>query len=349
MPGAGEPLISASGEYAARLHTTLIRQSKGLWSVNSERVLGDSRAVACQGRCRTGVGGTVHLGVGCPGDAGGLSRGSGSSPGTDSRWVGAWRLRPEVLAGSLLFTHANPASEPDLLSRRRRNGAVPDQPGGGVGRARARGAGAGRRAAPTTIRRVDFQNASDTAGSRSSEWEGRDSERMRSGAGRWILAAFCCGRLVRVLTAPRVDCVVALTSPPLVAALAAVRCRLERRTVGVLGDGHESGRGAGSGVAAAGGRWPGCWSGFRDLPCMRRMRWWFWIATCASACWPRAWRRSGCGWCRRGHWTVMPFSTRKAGRHSGSGMGSQGKYVVMYSGNHSPVHPLDTLLEAASG
>jgi glycosyltransferase involved in cell wall biosynthesis len=27
--------------------------------------------------------------------------------------------------------------------------------------------------------------------------------------------------------------------------------------------------------------------------------------------------------------------------------GLKGKYVVMYSGNHSPVHPLDTLLEAA--
>ena len=27
--------------------------------------------------------------------------------------------------------------------------------------------------------------------------------------------------------------------------------------------------------------------------------------------------------------------------------GLEGKYVVMYSGNHSPCHPLDTLLEAA--
>ena len=27
--------------------------------------------------------------------------------------------------------------------------------------------------------------------------------------------------------------------------------------------------------------------------------------------------------------------------------GLTGKYVVMYSGNHSPCHPLDTLLEAA--
>jgi hypothetical protein len=27
--------------------------------------------------------------------------------------------------------------------------------------------------------------------------------------------------------------------------------------------------------------------------------------------------------------------------------GLEGKFVVMYSGNHSPCHPLDTLLDAA--
>jgi colanic acid biosynthesis glycosyl transferase WcaI len=53
-------------------------------------------------------------------------------------------------------------------------------------------------------------------------------------------------------------------------------------------------------------------------------------------------------------WVVPPWSMGQYAYFDPEGRaafrelhGLKGKYVVMYSGNHSPVHPLDTLLEAA--
>jgi len=53
-------------------------------------------------------------------------------------------------------------------------------------------------------------------------------------------------------------------------------------------------------------------------------------------------------------WVVPPWSMDRYAYFDPAGRavfrerhGLKGKYVVMYSGNHSPVHPLDTLLEAA--
>ena len=54
-----------------------------------------------------------------------------------------------------------------------------------------------------------------------------------------------------------------------------------------------------------------------------------------------------CTWIRRGL-TKMPSTTIPlSGKPSGPTTVLTGKFVVMYSGNHSPCHPLDTVLEAA--
>ena len=136
-------------------------------------------------------------------------------------------------------------------------------------------------------------------------------------------ASFLLRAARRVLWAPRVDCVVALTSPPLVAALAAVRCRLrgERLVYWVMDMNPDE-------ALAAGWLRPGpvAWV-------LERISRFTLHAADAVVVLDRYMRERVLAkgvvaervrvvppW----YWTVMPSSMRKAGRHSGSYMGSRG-------------------------
>ncbi len=148
------------------------------------------------------------------------------------------------------------------------------------------------------------------------------------------------------LTMPQVDVTVALTSPPLVAALAALRCRLRggRFVYWVMDLNPDE-------ALAAGWLRPGviAWllerisrytllSAARVVVLDRYMR----DRVLAKGipadrvCVIPPWSLDG-----HAYWDAEGRA-RFRQRH-----GLVGKYVVMYSGNHSPVHPLDVLLETA--
>ena len=84
---AGCPVLvsrtSSFRRFAAMPPITSTRQRKERWSRNWSGCLAIPRCWR-EGPCRSRMGGTIHLGVGCRGDARGLSRGSGSSPETGS-------------------------------------------------------------------------------------------------------------------------------------------------------------------------------------------------------------------------------------------------------------------------
>ncbi len=159
-------------------------------------------------------------------------------------------------------------------------------------------------------------------------------------------ASFLLRAARRVLSAPRVDCVVALTSPPLVAALAAVRCRLrgERLVYWVMDMNPDE-------ALAAGWLRPGpvAWV-------LERISRFTLHAADAVVVLDRYMRERvlAKGVVAERVRVVPPWSLDRYAFFNAEGRaafrelhGLQGKYVVMYSGNHSPVHPLDMLLEVA--
>ena len=160
-------------------------------------------------------------------------------------------------------------------------------------------------------------------------------------------ASFLLRASRRVLTAPRVDCVVALTSPPLVAALAAVRCRLrgERLVYWVMDMNPDE-------ALAAGWLRPGPVAWILEQISRFTLH-----AADAVVVLDRYMRERvlAKGVAAERARVVPPWSLDRYAFFDPEGRaafreryGLQGKYVVMYSGNHSPVHPLDTLLEVAA-
>jgi colanic acid biosynthesis glycosyl transferase WcaI len=158
--------------------------------------------------------------------------------------------------------------------------------------------------------------------------------------------SFLLRAALRVLTAPRVDCVVALTSPPLVAALAALRCRLsgERFVYWVMDMNPDE-------ALAAGWLRPGVVAWL-----LERISRFTLHAADAIVVLDRYMRERvlSKGMAEKRVWVVPPWSMDRYAFWDPEGRaafrerhGLTGKYVVMYSGNHSPVHPLDTLLETA--
>jgi putative colanic acid biosynthesis glycosyltransferase WcaI len=151
---------------------------------------------------------------------------------------------------------------------------------------------------------------------------------------------------VRLVTRPTVDCVVALTSPPLVAALAAVRCRLqgERFVYWVMDLNPDE-------ALAAGWLRPGLVAWFLE----RISR--FTLHSAGTVVVLDRYMRERVlakGVATDRVQVISPWSLDRYAYFDQAGRaafrerhGLIGKYVVMYSGNHSPVHPLDTLLEAA--
>ena len=158
--------------------------------------------------------------------------------------------------------------------------------------------------------------------------------------------SFLLRAALRVLTTRRVDCVVALTSPPLVAALAALRCRMsgERLVYWVMDMNPDE-------ALAAGWLRPGAVAWL-----LERISRFTLHAADAVVVLDRYMeeRVLAKGVAAKRVWVVPPWSMDSYAYFDPDGRsafrerhGLTGKYVVMYSGNHSPVHPLDTLLEAA--
>ena len=184
-------------------------------------------------------------------------------------------------------------------------------------------------------------------------WNGIEIHRVRQSgfgkAARWRRAldftTFSIACLFRLLTLPRQDLVIALTSPPLISALAALLVQLrggrfvfwvmdlnpdEAIAAGWLRAGSLAGRVLSAALhyslrrahqVIALDRFMQQRLAAKGVPASK-------IAVIPP--WPHevAYDAAGRDEFRRSH-------------------GLEGKYVVMYSGNHSPCHPLDTLLEAA--
>ena len=158
--------------------------------------------------------------------------------------------------------------------------------------------------------------------------------------------SFLLRAALRVLRTGRVDCVVALTSPPLVAALAALRCRLsgERFVYWVMDMNPDE-------ALAAGWLGPGVVAWL-----LERISRFTLHAADAVVVLDRYMRERvlSKGVAEKRVRVVPPWSMDRYAFWDPEGRaafrerhGLMGKYVVMYSGNHSPVHPLDTLLETA--
>jgi putative colanic acid biosynthesis glycosyltransferase WcaI len=151
---------------------------------------------------------------------------------------------------------------------------------------------------------------------------------------------------LRILLMPRADRVVALTSPPLVAALAALRCRMrgERFVYWVMDMNPDE-------ALAAGWLRPGVVAWLLERVSRFTLH-----AADAVVVLDRYMEKRvlAKGVATERVWVVPPWSLDRYAYFDREGRaafrerhGLTGKYVVMYSGNHSPVHPLDTLLETA--
>jgi colanic acid biosynthesis glycosyl transferase WcaI len=185
-------------------------------------------------------------------------------------------------------------------------------------------------------------------------WGGIEIERV-GGTGfgkdtKWRRAvdfgSFLLRAAFRVLITRRADCVVALTSPPLVAALAALRCRLrgERFVYWVMDMNPDE-------ALAAGWLRPGAVAWVLERVSRFTLH-----AADAVVVLDRYMRHRvlAKGVAAERLWVVPPWSLDRYAYFDREGRtafrerhGLTGKYVVMYSGNHSPVHPLDMLLEVA--
>lgn len=149
-----------------------------------------------------------------------------------------------------------------------------------------------------------------------------------------------------VFTLPRMDRVVALTSPPLVAAIAALRCRLrgERLIYWVMDMNPDE-------ALAAGWLRPGLAASFLERISRFTLRSADAVVVLDRYMQERVLAKGVA--VERVH-VLPPWSMDRYVFFDAEGRaafrerhGLKGKCVVMYSGNHSPVHPLDTLVEAA--
>jgi glycosyltransferase involved in cell wall biosynthesis len=184
-------------------------------------------------------------------------------------------------------------------------------------------------------------------------WQGVRIVRVYSTAfgkgARWRRAAdfgsFICACAMRLLFIERTDVVVALTSPPLLAFLAAWFVRIRRCSFvyWVMDLNPDE-------AVAAGWLRPGSlttrlleamsrWSLQRADKVIALDRFMRERLVAKGGCEPRVispWAHDG------------EVNFNAAGRDQFRRVhGLEGKFVVMYSGNHSPCHPLDTLLESA--
>lgn len=155
--------------------------------------------------------------------------------------------------------------------------------------------------------------------------------------------AFCAARLCRL---PRHDIVIALTSPPLVASLGVclAKWRGSRLVYWVMDLNPDE-------AIAAGWLTPASWAA-RFLECISR--WCFYradkIIALDTFMHSRILAKGVCPakvsvlplWSRGLHFDAAGRKRFRAVHHLDN------KFVVMYSGNHSPCHPLDTLLAAAA-
>ena len=158
--------------------------------------------------------------------------------------------------------------------------------------------------------------------------------------------SFLVRATVRVLSMPRFDRVVALTSPPLVAALAALRCRLrgEQFVYWVMDMNPDE-------ALAAGWLRPGAVAWLLERISRFTLRVAHAVIVLDRYMRERVLTK---GVSAERMWIVPPWSLDRYAYFDPKGRaafrerhGLVGKYVVMYAGNHSPVHPLDTLLEVA--
>ena len=183
--------------------------------------------------------------------------------------------------------------------------------------------------------RIEIERVGGTGFGKDAKW------RRAVDFGSFLLRA-----TLRLLMAPGADCVVALTSPPLVAALAALRCRLrgERFVYWVMDLNPDE-------ALAAGWLRPGV-----VASALERISRFTLHSADAVVVLDRYMRDRilAKGVDAERVRVVPPWSMDRYAYFDQEGRaafrerhGLTGKYVVMYSGNHSPVHPLDTLLQAA--
>ncbi len=186
-------------------------------------------------------------------------------------------------------------------------------------------------------------------------WHGIDVRRIWTlnlgKASKWrravTFASFWASCVLRLLMVPRCDVVVALTSPPLIAFLAAllVRVRGGKLVLWLMDLNPDEALAAG---------WLRCGSvTTRTLIACQRYS--FRVAERIIALDRFMAQRVARTGVTAGKITVIPpWSHDDVVRYDHAGRlafraahNLSDKYVVMYSGNHSPCHPLDTLLEAA--
>ena len=175
----------------------------------------------------------------------------------------------------------------------------------------------------------------------------RVSAKAPNGGGRRtlpVLSSACCWRLALL---PRHDAVVALTTPPLISFIGAWLARLLASLFLLLGHGFQSGRSHRRRLASAGSL------AARLLERMSR----FSLRRAKKVIALDRFMRDRIvakGIPPAKVAVIPPWSHDTEVRFDPAGRerfrqahGLDGKFVVMYSGNHSPVHPLDTLLAAA--
>ncbi len=187
------------------------------------------------------------------------------------------------------------------------------------------------------------------------QWNGVDVRRISTlnlgKSSRWrravTFASFWISCVVQVLVVPRCEVVVALTSPPLIAFLAAllVRVRGGRLVLWLMDLNPDE-------ALAAGWLRPESLSARALMACQRySVRTAARIVVLDRFMAQRVVRSGGAAERLR---IIPPWSHDDAVHYDLAGRlafrslhNLAGKYVVMYSGNHSPCHPLGTLLDAA--
>ena len=188
-------------------------------------------------------------------------------------------------------------------------------------------------------------------------WEGVTIRRIWSTgfgkAARWRrsldFASFLGSCLSRLCTLGRFDCVVALTSPPLISFVGLLFARITARPSGFVANGHQSGRSRGRGLAPSRvlvGKTLGIVPQHEPTHAAAR------IVVLDRFMRERIVSK---GISAERVSVIAPWIHSDAvhlnvegGRLFRQRHGLSGKFVVMYSGNHSPCHPLDSLLNAAT-
>jgi colanic acid biosynthesis glycosyl transferase WcaI len=248
-----------------------------------------------------------------------------------------WRPRHKI--------HAHPTPQSDLLPRRGFYRPTRGRPSRRLGRCRARSYG-GR--FPPRLRLALACFPPGSPGTMSAFCASLPRRSGKSALWRRAVdfASFLLACMVRLAMLPRFDVVIAMTSPPLIAVLAALFVRIKGGVLvsWIMDLNPDEAIAAGAlrreSLIARASR-ACCDSAWRH-----RRELWCWISSCAIA-----WYRQGRSGARVAivppwaHSSVVHYDARP--RSISSGALLTGKFVVMYSGNHSPCHPLDTVLEAA--